>query len=87
MVPLIIVTLFLPSPFLYLPPASTDQRLHVRTHYSHGQLCEGGDRGVRGSRDKTWQMVEAVISPINYPLPRLYNTLLGLNKQRLSTQR
>ena len=77
MVPLILVlfSCLIPSPLF--APASGDQRLHVRTHYSHGQLCEGGDRGIRGSRDKTWQMVEAVISPINDPLPPPLQHTLG----------
>lgn len=77
MVPLILVLFSCLISSLLFAPASGDQRLHVRTPYSHGQLCEGGDRGIRGSRDKTWQMVEAVISPINYPLPPPLQHTLG----------
>lgn len=69
------------------PPASGGARLLVLTFYSRRQLRDGGERGVG---EKGQALADGGGSDFPHKLPSppcLYDALLGLNKQRLLTQR
>lgn len=69
------------------PPASGGARLLVLTFYSCRQLRDGGERGVG---EKGQALADGGGSDFPHKLPSppcLYDALLGLNKQRLLTQR
>lgn len=69
------------------PPASGGASLLVLTFYSRRQLRDGGERGVG---EKGQALADGGGSDFPHKLPSppcLYDALLGLNKQRLLTQR
>jgi hypothetical protein len=75
-----------PSPLdLHLDPGL---KAHVLTSYSHRQLHEGGDRGVRGEKGQALADGGGKDFPHKLPFPSAFTMgLSGLNKQKLSTQR